>query len=612
LNTATRASARALLTSLALLLAAAAPASGTVVINEVESDDPVVADFVELMNVDVASVDISGYVIKDSDDAHAYTIPAATTIAANGYYVADVDSGPGAFGLGAGDSARLFAPGNAVAVDSYSWTSHAAATYGRCPNGTGAMTATTSSTRDAANDCPVAALAWPGGSAVSVADDLNTFGSNLSGLAYQPSGTGAPGVLWAVRNGPSILYRLLYDGTKWKPDTANGWSAGKQLLYTNGSGVPDAEGVTLAGGDANGIFVATERNDDGANSNTSRPAVLRFDVSSAAATLTATKDWDLTADLPGLAANAGLETVTWVPDAFLVAKGFIDEATVAAYSPASYADHGAGLFVVGVEQDGRLIAYALNQSTGAYTRVASIPSGFPKVMALDFETESTHLWAVCDNSCNGRSATLDIAQSGANDGHFVVTNTYERPAGMANLNNEGFAIAPQAECVNGFKPVIWSDDSNTDSHALRTGTLNCTALTTPVTPTPTPTPDPAAAPTPTPTPVAPADRTAPGLKIAIKSTKSLRRTGKLGIVITLSERADLTVTATARKNARKKARRIVRTTRAGVAAGKRTLTLTLSRRVRKALRKGETVTLTVVARDAARNATTRRATAKVR
>ena len=32
---------------------------------------------------------------------------------------------------------------------------------------------------------------------------------------------------------------------------------------------------------------------------------------------------------------------------------------------------------------------------------------------------------------------------------------------MANLNNEGFAIAPRAECVNGLKPVFYTDDSNT-------------------------------------------------------------------------------------------------------------------------------------------------------
>ena len=115
------------------------------------------------------------------------------------------------------------------------------------------------------------------------------IGQNLSGLAYQPSGTSAPGVLWAVRNNPSTLYRLIWDGTKFTPDMANGWAMGKQLVYPNGVGVPDAEGVTLAGGDANGIFVATERNDDGPNSNTSRTSVLRYDVSDPGSKLTATK-----------------------------------------------------------------------------------------------------------------------------------------------------------------------------------------------------------------------------------------------------------------------------------------------------------------------------------
>ena len=590
------------------LLAAAASAPGAVVINEVESDG--VADFVEVENTGAAPVDLGNYVVKDSDDGHVFTVPPGTTVPGGGYYVAGVES---VFGLGAADAARLFAPGDLVTpIDSYAWTAHAAATYGRCPDGSGAITATLSATPSAANDCPAAALTWPGGAAVAVADAPNVFGSNLSGLTYQPSGSAARGVLWAVRNGPSTLYRLVYDGTKWTPDTANGWASGKTLRYPDGTGVPDAEGVTLAGGDANGVYVATERNDDGPNSNTSRPAVLRYDVSSPATTLNATRDFNLTGDLPGLGANTGLEAVTWVPDDLLVAKGFYDEAAGAPYSPARYPDHGAGLFVVGVEQDGRLIAYALNQATGAFTRVATVASGFPKVMGLEYDPETTHLWAVCDDGCDGRGATLDVGPAG----RFVVGATYARPAGMANLNNEGFAIAPQAECVNGLKPVFWSDDGNTDGHALRSGTLACTV------PPPAPGPPPVAgAPAPPmgppapvlapPAPTPPADRTAPSLKVTLK-LPAVRRTGKLAVTLTLGERANLTFTATARKTTKARARTLLKATRLGVAAGKRTLTLSLSHRIRAALRKGETVTLTVVARDLARNATTRRATAKVR
>src|SRR5687768_2741958 len=100
---------------------------------------------------------------------------------------------------------------------------------------------------------PAAGSVWPGGTSVSFADGANAFGENLSGLAYQPSGTAAPGVLWAVRNSPPTLFRLTYDGTKWTPDPANGWSAGKRLRYPTGTGNPDAEGVTLAAGDPSGV-----------------------------------------------------------------------------------------------------------------------------------------------------------------------------------------------------------------------------------------------------------------------------------------------------------------------------------------------------------------------
>jgi Bacterial Ig-like domain (group 3) len=54
---------------------------------------------------------------------------------------------------------------------------------------------------------------------------------------------------------------------------------------------------------------------------------------------------------------------------------------------------------------------------------------------------------------------------------------YERPSGMANLNNEGFTTTPRSECVAGVKPVFWTDDAATGGNAIRTGTLNCTVRT---------------------------------------------------------------------------------------------------------------------------------------
>jgi hypothetical protein len=47
---------------------------------------------------------------------------------------------------------------------------------------------------------------------------------------------------------------------------------------------------------------------------------------------------------------------------------------------------------------------------------------------------------------------------------------------LENLNNEGFAIAPATQCSGGNKPVFWADDSETDGHAIRNGTLTCSAF----------------------------------------------------------------------------------------------------------------------------------------
>jgi hypothetical protein len=45
---------------------------------------------------------------------------------------------------------------------------------------------------------------------------------------------------------------------------------------------------------------------------------------------------------------------------------------------------------------------------------------------------------------------------------------------MPNLNNEGFTLAPLAECVGGRRPALWADDAETGGIALRRGTVACT------------------------------------------------------------------------------------------------------------------------------------------
>ncbi|MFI5758090.1 lamin tail domain-containing protein [Streptomyces sp. NPDC051569] len=456
----------AVLSVLALGLSSA-PASAQdqsmVLINEVESNGGSPGDWIELVNNGTASVDLSGWIVKDDDNSHSYKIPSGKTLAPGGYLALDVES---SYGLGSPDSARLYRADGSTLVDSYSWTGHATTTYGRCADGTGAFTTTTAPTKSAPNACPGGGgglpsdTTWPGDPGVTVADGSNVFGTNLSGLSYE-----SPSVLWAVNNGPGKLYRLVQNGTTWAPDRTGGWTSGKTLRYANGSGDPDAEGVVVT---PDGLFVVTERDNNGS---TSLPKVLRYDTTSTASSLNATAEWNLTSDLPSVAANSGPEGISWIPDSYLTAHGFHDERANAAYNPAAYPGHGSGLFFVGLEANGTVYAYALNQSGGGYTRIATVASGFPGVMDLEFEPATGHLWAACDDTCQGRSSTLDINAQGK----LAVTHTYDRPTGMPNYNNEGFAIAPQAACAAGRKPVVWSDDDNDGGHALRAGTLACTS-----------------------------------------------------------------------------------------------------------------------------------------
>lgn len=319
-------------------------------------------------------------------------------------------------------------------------------------------------------------LPWPGGNQVAAVDPVDTYASDLSGVHYEPAQGAMPAVLWAVQNSPSKLYRLLWNGTTWASDSSNGWGSGKTLRFANGKGVPDSEGVTKAALGSTDLYTSIERDTD--DSNVSRLSVLLFDGASDKATLNASREWNLTAALPSVGSNLGLEALTWVPDAYLVASGFIDESTNAPYDPAGYANHAGGLFLVGIEANGGIHAFALDHVGGGFTRVASFESGHSGVMDLSFDRDVGYLWAACDDTCQGRInvLTIDTRVGSTTHGKFVVRQGFERPSTMPNLNNEGFTVASENPCVGGFKPAFYAEDGSTNGHAIRRDSVPCGAF----------------------------------------------------------------------------------------------------------------------------------------
>ena len=219
------------------------------------------------------------------------------------------------------------------AVESYTWGAHAAVSYGRCKDGLGDFVDNVTSTKGAANDCPgLDTSPWPGSQEVSTADLAETFNADASGLAFDPAD---PNMLWVAQNKRGTLWKLTGDGTTFTP--AAGWETGKDPKYLDGTGAPDTEGLTI-GGDGF-IYAASERNNDA--SGVSRMSILRYDPAATTPTLVATDEWDVTAQIQALSpapigANLGLEGITFVPDSFLVAKGFKDVALNKTYDPADY------------------------------------------------------------------------------------------------------------------------------------------------------------------------------------------------------------------------------------------------------------------------------------
>ncbi|GAB2541785.1 lamin tail domain-containing protein [Brachybacterium huguangmaarense] len=416
-----------------------APASSPLVISESASSGD---DFVELHNPSAAAVDASGYVVKDSEDSHVMTIPAGTSIPPGGYLL--ITSAQLGYGLGGADAVRLFAPGGAL-VDHVEWTEHAVPSLGLCGTERVVQAA---ATPGAANDCTPAPTEDPGTAlpttgAATTADAAGQWPGDLSGLDLQ--GAGAEQILWGVSNATGQLSRLVRgaDGA-WHQSA--GWPAtGKQLRFPNGTGEPDAEGVSV-GGDGR-IYVAAER--DNAVKGTSRNTVLRFDASAPGTELTAQTQWDLTAVLPATGANAGIEAIEIVPASAL-----------AHVAPVSGSD-GAVYAFVALEATGDVYAVEL-RADGTASLLATLDSPLPGLMALDYDASLNRLWAFCDEACDGRSVQYDLSAT-----TVTASGVIARAEGLANVANEGVAIEPSTACADGGVQAWFADDAATDGHSIR-------------------------------------------------------------------------------------------------------------------------------------------------
>ena len=432
-----------------------------VVINEVESKEAAGGDdWIELANPTNEDIDVSDIVIKDNDDEHIYTIPEGTLISANGFLV--INETELGFGLGGEDSVRLYE--GEMLIGTTSWSSHAACTWGLYPDVNGTEYRNTKeATPGAINkfaDAPEL-INWPGKEDVTVYDQEAMFLEDSSGLDFYN------GQLYAVDNGTGKFWILdvAEDGSL---TFAKGFENGKRVRFQK-----DAENPTAAGPDTEGIsvdgngmvYLASERDNSakGVNYN----SILMVNPKAEGEDLIALKEWDLTASLPQVSANMGIEAVEWIDSKNVNGKLF-DQNTNEAFDIANYPNATAnGVFFVALEDNGHVYAYVLN-SDGTSVQIADIDSKIGGAMALDYDTYENVLWVVSDNGYNNRAA--EITFNGTNEATIKHVNA---PAGLdVTANNEGFAIAEYTYTKDGQRPVYRFLDGVT-SGALSIGKLNC-------------------------------------------------------------------------------------------------------------------------------------------
>jgi hypothetical protein len=233
-------------------------------------------DFIELTNTGANDEDVSGWILKDDTDAHAYTISAAagdtTVIPAGGQvaYQVGASAHAGNFGLGnSGDAARVY--DGTTLVDQFWFTAASGdgKDYSRCSiTATAfAMIPVTGITPSAANSCPTAAVALTTVKAGLKVNEVQTGGLNGAdgkGLSdwIELDNAGTFGVdltgWWLNDNGgtgdkdvfPAAAYLGASTGTSpTKPVAIQAYAVGGQSSTTLETGVAYPWGTAKPAGD---------------------------------------------------------------------------------------------------------------------------------------------------------------------------------------------------------------------------------------------------------------------------------------------------------------------------------------------------------------------------
>ena len=287
---------------------------------------------------------------------------------------------------------------------------------------------------------PLTALAapWPGepwreSQVLTALDD--DFGKNLSGAHWNPDTR----TLWVCVNAPGKFLAIIEDGAGgMKVDTRGG----QRGEFAPGG---DLEGITQADYAEQSVYVMAEGED-----------VIRKYDTSAYGVVKLMAAWSIKPYVP-TSGGAGSEGITFVPNAALVARGFVD-GTGAPYA----ARNGmGGLMFVAHQNGGRVYAFDLNPAGTVLSFVGAYRTSKGESSGLEFDRSLSQLYVWHNTGPNSLEA-VDLASVVLPDGSRQLKTIIEYDSPKAG-NLEGIAITPASSRDH---MAFLVDDDNQDGAAL--------------------------------------------------------------------------------------------------------------------------------------------------
>lgn len=271
----------------------------------------------------------------------------------------------------------------------------------------------------------------------------NDFYQDLSGVTWNP----ITRRLWLVRNGPggasSTLWAVREDGPSFVVDERNGQRG-------EWTGFGDLEDVAFADYREDTVYLIIEGEE----------RIKEYDVSTYGVAILR-NDWDVSPYLP-LSGGSGAEGLTFVPDPYLAAAGFVDRGGQPATS-----HHGMGGFMfVGHQNGGGVFVFDLDRGTGVFDFVGEYRTSYTETAALSFDRSTGFLyaWHDADFDTLEKCRLSSTAVSGQTYRQLDTVRVYDGPD---HRNNEGVSVLPIEECTDGRRSFFMTIDDGGESSFLR-------------------------------------------------------------------------------------------------------------------------------------------------